>query len=212
LPLEVADLIRVVVVDDHSIVREGIKSLLASEPDIRVVGTGGSGQDAVALFDAMMPDVIVIDMHMPGMTGLDVIADIRSRSATVRFVVLTGYSGDAIATKAITAGANGYLLKSGALDDVAAAVRAVHRGERFICTDMADAIAASKFDRPLSARELDVLNLVSRGQSSPNIARTLNITDETVKAHLKSIFAKLGVSGRTHAVTLALKRGFLDPS
>lgn len=203
--------IRVLVVDDHVMVRDGISALLNRQTDMTVVGEAASGAEAIALFRQLSPDVTLMDVQMPGVGGVEAIAQIRHLAADARILVLTTYPGDANAVRALRAGAAGYLLKNGIRSELVDAIRSVHIGRRAVSPDIAHELAAHALDEPLTPREVAILRLVAEGHANKQIAAQLNVSAETVKAQLKAIFSKLGANDRTHAVTLATRRGYLDP-
>ncbi len=202
--------IRILIVDDHPILRDGLVSLIAQQPDMKVVGEVASGEDAVIAFRSLRPDVTLMDLQMPGMGGVDAIQAIRSEFAGARIIVLTTYASDAKAVRALKAGAVGYLLKSSVRKELLDTVRAIHAGHRRIPPDIANEIAVHAGDETLSEREMAVLRLVAGGQANKQIAWQLTISEDTVKAHMKNIFAKLDVADRTHAVTVAVRRGIIE--
>jgi len=197
--------IRLLVVDDHPIMREGIAAVVTAEADIRVVAQAGDGREAIAAFEQHRPDVTLMDLQMPELGGVDAIAAIRARWPDARIVVLTTYKGDVQAARALKAGACGILLKEMIRKGVIEAVRAAHAGRPAPGAEAAEAAAL-----PLSAREVDVLREVARGGHNREIGVRLGISEDTVKAHMKSILARLDARDRTHAVTIALQRGIID--
>jgi len=199
----------VLVADDHPVVRAGLAAVISQQPELELVAEAEDGRQAVASFRKHMPDVVLMDLRMPGMDGVAAIRAIRSEFPDARILALTTYEGDVDIHRALEAGARGYLLKDMLLTDVLAAIRAVHRGERVIPPVVAARLAEFTPRADLTAREVEVLQLVARGLSNPAVARAIGRTDETVKLHLKNIFAKLGVADRTGAVTVALSRGIL---
>lgn len=202
--------IRVLIVDDHAVVREGIAALLGRQPDMMAVGEASDGDEAVALFRELAPDVTLMDIQMGRMGGIEAIEQIRRTSPDARILVLTTYPGDAQVVRAIRAGAAGYLLKNCIRKELLDAIRAVHAGGRVLSPDVAHDLAMHALDEPLSTRELTVLRLVADGHPNKQIASQLGLSTDTIKAHLKSIFGKLGVTDRTEAVTVAARRGFIQ--
>jgi DNA-binding NarL/FixJ family response regulator len=202
--------IRVLAVDDHLLLLEGIAAVIDGQPDMTLVGQAGGGGDAIESFRRLLPDVTLMDLRMPDMNGIDAIVAIRSEFPNARIVVLTTYSGDAHAAAALKAGAAGYLLKSLVRKELVETIRAVHAGKRRIPPDIATEIAIHVADDALTVREVEVLGGVAAGKSNKVIAADLDISEETVKTHMKSILPKLKAADRTHAVMIALKRGILD--
>ncbi|WP_269724401.1 response regulator [Pseudofrankia inefficax] len=206
--------IQVLVVDDHPVVRSGLVGMLASQPDLRVVGTAADGYEAVARAGELRPDVVLMDLRMPRLDGVAAIERITAAGPDVAVLVLTTYDGDADIVRAVAAGAAGYLLKDAPLETLAEAVRAVARGETVLAPPVA-ARLASRLRAPdpvtLTRRETEVLAAVARGRTNAEIGRELFIGEATVKTHLLRVFAKLQVDDRTHAVTAALERGLLPP-
>ncbi|MCW1430636.1 response regulator transcription factor [Novosphingobium sp. JCM 18896] len=203
--------IRVLIVDDHPMVRDGIAALLSRQADMEPVGEASNGIEAIEKFRELSPDLTLMDVQMPGMGGVEAIAEIRSLAPDARILVLTTYPGDANAARAMRAGAAGYLLKNGIRLELIDAIRSVHSGRRAISADIAHAIATHALDDMLTDREVEILRLVSEGHANKQIAWRLNLSNDTIKAQLKAIFTKLGVHDRTHAVTLATRRGYINP-
>ena len=201
--------IRIVCVDDHRVVREGIAAVLGRQPDMEVVGSGATGLQAIELFRAHRPDIVVMDLQMPVMGGLEAIQAIRAEAPEARIVVLTMYHGDEDIYRAVAAGAATYLLKEAILDDLARVVREVHGGTASLPPDVQRILASRTSLEALTSREVEVLDLVGQGLSNKDIASALGIALETAKVHVKNILGKLGVSDRTAAVTTAIKRGIL---
>jgi|SRR5579859_341495 len=201
--------ITVLVVDDHPVLREGVAAVLHLQDDMILVGEAGDGAEGVARYRELRPDVVLMDLQMPGMGGVEAIEAIRSQAPEARIVVLTTYKGDVQALRAIKAGAVAYLLKSSLRKELVDTIRDVHAGRRRLSPEIADSIAVHAADERLSEREIEILRLVSEGCANKEIAVRLSISEQTVKAHLKSIFGKLDASDRTHAVTLAARRGII---
>ncbi|MFE6617045.1 response regulator [Amycolatopsis sp. NPDC057786] len=205
-------MITIMLVDDHPVVREGLRGMLEAEPDLSVVGEAGSGDEAVALSRVKQPDVILMDLRMPGLDGVGATRKILADRPGQRVVVLTTYETDADILRAVEAGASGYLLKDASRAELAGAIRAASRGE----TVLAPSVAGKLVNRvrnpttsPLSAREIEVLRLVAQGSTNADIGRALHISEATVKTHLLRVFGKLDVSDRTAAVTTAMRLGLL---
>lgn len=202
--------IRILIVDDHPILRGGIAAVLGCEDDMSIAGEAANGIEALEKFKALGPDITLMDLQMPGMNGIETIKVIRKERPDARIIVLTTYSGDMQASKALRAGASGYLLKSMLMDELAETIRAVHAGRRRVPPAIAAEIAEHLSDDPLSDRELEILSKVAQGRTNKEIARELAISASTVNAHMKNILLKLHAHDRTHAVTMALKRGIIQ--
>ncbi len=202
--------ISILTVDDHHLLREGIAAIVGNEPDMTLVGEAASGYEGIECFRRLRPDVTLMDLRMEDMSGLEAIIAIRSEFPQARIIVLTTYEGDAQATAALRAGASGYLLKTTLRRELLHAIRAVHAGRRHVPPEVAAEIAEHVADDALSIREVEVLRRVAAGKSNKAIATELHISENTVKTHLKNLLPKLNASDRTHAVTIALKRGILD--
>ena len=202
-------LIRILSVDDHPLLRSGIGTLIATQPDMQLVGEASTGKEAVQLHRELNPDVTLMDLQMPDMSGVDAIIAIRSEDPTARIIVLTTYSGDALAQRALKAGAQAYVLKSLVRTEILNTIRVVHEGERRVQADVATEIAKHTADAALTTREIEVLRLVASGHANKEISAHLSINEETTKTHIKNILAKLGAKDRTHAVSLGLKRGII---
>jgi two-component system NarL family response regulator len=201
--------IKIMVVDDHYVVRVGLVGILSLQPDCTVVAQAEDGEQAVRAFRECRPDVTLMDARMPGMNGIDAITSIRRDTPNARIIMLTTYDGDEDIFRALQAGAIGYLLKSTPGPVLVKAVRAVHQGQRFIPPDVAARMAARIPCSELSDRELEVLHLVVKGLSNKEIADQLAFTEHTAKAHVRNILLKLGVADRTQAATTALQRGIV---
>jgi DNA-binding NarL/FixJ family response regulator len=208
--VKASNAIRVLVVDDHALFRQGIASLLGNEPDMQVVAEATTGREAIEEFRKHRPDVTLMDLQMPGMSGIDAITAIHGEFPDARIVVLTTYSGDVQVVRAIRAGARGYMLKSLLRNDLLETIRAVHAGKKRLTPEIAADLAENAAAESLTPREIDVLQLIAGGNANKEIAAQLSLSEDTVKGHVKSILAKLGANGRTHALTIALKRGILS--
>jgi DNA-binding NarL/FixJ family response regulator len=205
-----SNLIRVLAVDDHALVRDGITFSIQAESDMQVVAEAATGQEAIELFRLHRPDVTLMDLQMPGMNGIDAMLVIKEEFPSARIIVITTYSGDVQATRALKAGASGYLLKGSMRKELAETIRRVHAGQRRIPYEVAAGIAEHFNSDNLTAREIEVLRNVAAGRSNKRIGDSLGISEETVKGHMRNILSKLEANDRTHAVTIAIKRGFLD--
>jgi DNA-binding NarL/FixJ family response regulator len=201
--------IRVLVADDHPIMRDGIAALIESSPDMTMVGQASDGAEAIVRYRELRPDVMLVDLQMPGVDGLQAIAAISSEFPDARLIVLTSYPGDARVKHALSRGAKAYLLKSATREEILNAIRSVIGGKRILASELAGDIASYAWSEMLSERELSVLRLVATGHANRRIADVLCVSEDTVKARLKTVMAKLGALDRTHAVTLARNRGFL---
>lgn len=202
--------LRILVADDHPLLREGIGAVLAGHADLQLVGEAADGLEAVAQFRKLQPDVTLLDVQMPRLGGIEAAIAIRSEFPGARIIMLTTYRGDAQAMRALKAGAVGYLLKSMLRRELIDTIHAVHAGRRYLPPEIASEIAQHATDDALSAREIETLQRVAAGNANKEIARQLSISEETVKSHVKSMLAKLGARDRTHAVTIALKRGIIE--
>jgi DNA-binding NarL/FixJ family response regulator len=202
--------IRILTVDDHPILREGIAAILGAEADLELVAEANNGREAVDQFRTHRPDVTLMDLQMPQMNGIEAILAIRKEFPGARIIVLTTYSGDAQAVRAFEAGASGYLLKSMLRKELIETIRTVHAGKKRIPPEIAVEMAEHHTDDLLTDREIEVLKEVAAGKANKVIAERLKISEETVKAHMKNILSKLSANDRTHAVTIALKRGIIE--
>lgn len=202
--------IRVLIADDHPMLREGVAAVIQLQPDMELVGEAETGAAAIDCFRRLRPDVTLMDLQMPDLNGVEAIKAIRDEAPKARIVVLTTYAGDAQALRALKAGAAGYLLKSSLRKDLLETIRNVHAGRRHLQPEVATEIAMHAIDEPLSEREVSVLQLISTGRSNKQVAWEMRVSEETIKAHLKNIFEKLDVADRTHAVTVAAKRGIIE--
>jgi DNA-binding NarL/FixJ family response regulator len=205
-------LIRVLAVDDHPLLREGIGALIAAEPDMQLVGAGSNGREAIQQFRALRPDVTLMDLQMPEMGGLDAIVAIRGEFPDARIIVLSTYAGDAQIVRALKAGASGYLLKNLVHNDLLDTIRSVHAGRKTVSPEVSIELATHATDDRLTPAEIAVLGLIASGNSNKQIADKLAITEDTVKGRVRSILSKLGANDRTHATTIGLKRGIIQLS
>jgi DNA-binding NarL/FixJ family response regulator len=203
-------LISVLIVDDHPLMRFGVAGEINAQRDMKVVAEAEDGDSALALFREHKPDVTLMDLKMPGMNGIDCLVAIRAEFHQARIIVLTTATGDIQVTRAFKAGAVGFLLKDTLRSELVNTIRVVHAGGRRIPEELAQEIAVHATEDALSEREIEVLRGVARGRSNKIIAAELSITEHTVKNHLKNILSKLDADDRTHAVTIALKRGYID--
>jgi DNA-binding NarL/FixJ family response regulator len=202
--------IRILLADDHPLLREGVAGLVGDQPDMELVGEVSNGREAIEQFRKHRPDVTLLDLQMPEMNGIDAILAIRGEFPEARIVVLTTYTGDAQILRALKAGAQAYLLKSMLRRELLDTIRAVHKGQRRIPPEVAVQLAEHAADDQLTSREVEVLRLIAAGKANKLVASDLSITEETVKGHVKNILSKLGANDRTHAVTIALKRGIIE--
>jgi DNA-binding NarL/FixJ family response regulator len=202
--------IRVLTVDDHGLLRQGIASLVNAEPDMELIAQAATGREAIEQFRRHRPDVTLMDLQMPNMSGIEATIGIRSEFPNARILVLTTYAGDVQMKRAFQAGARGYLLKASVHTDLLDAIRAVHAGRKRIPPEIATELAGHAGEEELTAREMDVLRLIARGNANKEIAAQLSITEETVKSHITHILGKLGANDRTHAVTIGLQRGVIE--
>ena len=203
-------LIRLLAVDDHALLRKGIAALVNAEPDMKLIAEASNGRDAVESFRLHRPDVTLMDIQMPGFNGIEAIDRILSEFPDARIIVLTTYTGDVQALRALRAGARGYVLKGHVHRELLETIRAVHAGHKRIPPDIAAELAEHAADDELTSRELDVLRLIAAGNSNKLVADQLSIGEATVKSHVTNILSKLGANDRVHAVTIALKRGIIQ--
>jgi DNA-binding NarL/FixJ family response regulator len=204
------NLIRILTVDDHPLLRKGIAALVNGEPDLKLVAEASNGKEAVDAFRAHRPDVTLMDLQMPEVDGIDAIDRIRREFPEARIIVLTTYSGDTQVLRALKAGARGYILKGHVHKELLDAIRAVHAGQKRIPAEIAAELADHATDDALTEREIDVLRLIGAGNSNKQIADQLSIGEATVKSHVTNILSKLGANDRAHSVTIALKRGIIE--
>jgi DNA-binding NarL/FixJ family response regulator len=206
----VPQLIRVLTVDDHSLLRKGIAALVNAEPDMKLIAEASNGREAVESFRLHRPDVTLMDIQMPGFNGIEAINRIQSEFPDARIIVLTTYTGDAQVVKALRAGARAYILKGHVHRELLETIRAVHAGQKRIPPDIAAELAEHATDDELTQREIEVLRLIAAGNSNKLIADQLSIGEATVKSHVTNILSKLGANDRAHAVTIGLKRGIIE--
>jgi DNA-binding NarL/FixJ family response regulator len=202
--------IRILLADDHHVLREGVRALAADERDMEFVAEASSGQEAIEGFRKHRPDIVLMDLQMPDMNGIDAMIAIRTEFPEARFIVLTTYAGDVQISRALKAGARSYLLKSLLRRELLDTIRAVYAGQKRIPAEVAAQVADHLADDSLTSREIDVLTLIAAGNANKIVADKLSITEETVKGHVKSILSKLGANDRTHAVTIGLRRGIIE--
>jgi DNA-binding NarL/FixJ family response regulator len=202
--------ISILTVDDHPLLRDGIAALVNGQTDMKVVAEASSGREAIERFREHCPDITLMDLRMPDMDGIDTMTEIIHEFPNARIIVLTTYSGDALIVRALKAGAQGYLLKGQLRKELLDTIRSVHGGRKRISPEVAVQVASHAADTLLTLREIDVLQLIAEGNANKVVADSLGITEDTVKAHVRNILSKLGANDRTHAVTIALKRGIIS--
>ena len=204
-------MIRILSVNDHPLLSEGIAALIGNQTDMQIVAEAPNGREALEQFRTHRPDITLMDVQMPEVSGIDSISAIRAEFSEARIIVLTTHAGDVQVSRALKAGARAYLLKGSLRRELLETIRAVHAGQKRVSPEAAAEIAEHATDEPLTPRELDVLRLVAGGNANKEIAGQLFLTEETVKAHVRNILAKLGANDRTHAVAIGFKRGIIDP-
>ncbi len=203
------DRIRILVVDDHHVVRQGLVALLGIMPDIEVIGEASNGLEAIEQHRALHPDITLMDLQLPKLGGVDAIQRIRTEDPAARFIVLTTFDGDEDIYRALQAGAKAYLLKGMTVEELTSTIRAVHAGKTRIAAPIAEKLAERMSGQALTSREHDVLERIVAGRSNKEIASDLNISEATVKSHINNLLGKLGVSDRTNAATVAIQRGIV---
>jgi DNA-binding NarL/FixJ family response regulator len=201
--------IRVLCVDDHPIVREGVAAIINLQPDMILAGSAATGGEALARFAELSPDVALVDLRLPDMTGFELIKKMRDQSPNARIIVLSSHEGDVDIQRALEAGAQGYVVKGIVRDELLDIIRSVHAGKRRLPAAVAQTLAEHMAEEPISPRELEVLSLMAAGKRNKEIAGELSIAEDTVKMHVRNILSKLQVSDRTEAVTIALRRGII---
>jgi DNA-binding NarL/FixJ family response regulator len=206
----VTDQIRILSVDDHPLVREGIATVINGQPDMQVVAQACSGCEAIQRFGEHRPDVTIMDLRLPDMSGIDAMIAIRSEFPEARFIILTTFSGDVEIQRALEAGAHAYVLKSMPPRELVEVIRQVHAGKKKIPSEIAAHLAEHYSDEPLTGREVEILRQLAGGNRNRDIAERLFIAEETVKAHIKHIMAKLGANDRTQAVAIGVRRGIIQ--
>jgi DNA-binding NarL/FixJ family response regulator len=202
--------IRVLCADDHPIVRQGITGLIGVQSDMEVVAEAANGREAIAQFRVHRPDITLMDIQMPELNGLDAIGAIRGEFPEARIIVLTTYTGDVQALRAIKAGARGYLLKNALHKELLDTIRAVHAGRKALSQEISFEVAEHATDDPLTPAEIRVLRLIARGNANKEIAALLSLSEETIKGQVRSILSKLGAKDRTHAAMIGFKRGIIE--
>ena len=202
--------IRILVVDDHPVVREGVETLVRRQPDMRIVAQAANGREAIEQFREHRPDITLMDLQMPEMNGLDAITAIRAEFPEARIIVLTTYAGDVQALRALKAGARAYLLKDSLHKELLATIRAVQAGRKSMSAEVSFRLAEHATDDALTPAEVRVLSLIAAGNANKEIAAHLSTSEDTVKGQVRSILSKLGAKDRTHAAMIGLKRGIIE--
>ena len=201
--------IRILIVDDHPVVRAGLASMLGTQEELELTGSATSGEEALRMVEEHRPDVLLLDLRMPGMSGVETLHALKAVDKSVRVIILTNYETDEDIYRAVQAGAQGYLLKNTSLREMVEAIRAVHAGKRYIPRHIASRLAERMVRTDLTARELEILKLLSKGPTNKQIGHALGISDNTVRNHVLKIIEKLEVSDRTEAATIAIQRGLI---
>ena len=201
--------IRILIVDDHPVVRAGLASMLGTQAELTLIGSASSGQEALQIIEERKPDVLLLDLRMPGMSGVETLHALKAKEKNIRVIILTNYETDEDIYRAVQAGAQGYLLKDTSLREMLEAIRAVHAGRRYIPQHIASRLAERMVRTNLTARELEILKLLSKGLTNKQIGQALRISANTVRNHVLKIIEKLEVSDRTEAATTAIQRGLI---
>ena len=201
--------IRILIVDDHPVVRAGLTSMLETQAQLEVIGSASSGEEAMVMVECHKPDVVLLDLRMPGMNGIDTLLAMKSANVNARAIILTSFETDEDIYRAVQAGAQGYLLKDTSLREMVEAIRTVHSGKRYIPRPIASRLAERMMRTNLTARELEILKMLSKGPTNKQIGHALGISDHTVRNHVNSIIEKLDVCDRTEAATTAIQRGLI---
>ncbi len=207
--MKAAGKIRVLCVDDHPIVRDGIAAIINLQRDMMLAGAAATGGEALEQFFKTRPDVALVDLQLPDMSGFDLIKRIKDKSPNARIIVLSSHEGDVDIQRAMEAGAQGYVVKGLVREELLETIRSVHAGKRRLPAEVAQKLAEHMADEPISPRELDVLSLMAAGKRNKEIAGALSIAEDTVKMHVRNILSKLQVNDRTEAVTIAIRRGII---
>lgn len=209
MPQALTNSIRILIVDDHPVVRAGLASMLETQAEFHVIGAASNGEEALAMVQEHGPDVLLLDLRMPGMSGVETLIALKAANRSVRVIILTNYETDEDIYRAVQAGAQGYLLKNTSLGEVVEAIRTVHSGKRYIPRHIASRLAERMVRTDLTARELEILKMLAKGPTNKQIGRVLGISDNTVRNHVLKIIEKLEVSDRTEAATTAIRRGLI---
>jgi DNA-binding NarL/FixJ family response regulator len=202
--------IRVILIDDHAVVRDGLSAILSSQSDIEIVASAATARDGLERIKALQPNVVLMDLRLPQMDGLSAVLIVTQQFPKVRVLMLSSHDGDGAITRALAAGAGGYVLKSAPVAELLEAIRTVQSGKTYLSSGAADSLAVSKGLSDLTEREIEILECVADGMGNKSISTALQVAEKTVKNHLSSVFEKLGAEDRTHAVTIATARGIIE--